>query len=190
MLRLHQSRQNVDAKPDIITCNSVLNACAFDQAETTEENEAIMDVAIQTLEHFQSNAPKFGRPNHISFANTLLAIDKHLPAAGPDDNGKDKRSDLAETTFWQCCQSGCVSVLVVKYLDLVLPFDRLSTLLGPALFSTRDERLRFGWRQLPREWTQYAPPPKERRDSRPSKRRAAVAVTKSAMASRRKESNP
>jgi translation initiation factor 2B subunit (eIF-2B alpha/beta/delta family) len=194
MLYLYQSRKNPDAKPDIITCNSVLNACAFDQATTESERQAIMAVAVQTLEHFQSSAPKFGRPNHITYANLLLAIEKHMPVTKEDSDSDsnhqgEHRSDLAEATFWQACQSGSVSVLVVKHLDLVLPWHRLSAILGPALLSTKGEALRFSWHKLPREWTKYAPDPKERRDSRPSRRQAAVAVTKSAMASsRRKES--
>jgi hypothetical protein len=62
MLHLYRSRKNPDAKPDIITCNSVLNACAFEDVETAAEHAAIMNVAVQILEDFQSSTPTFGRP--------------------------------------------------------------------------------------------------------------------------------
>jgi hypothetical protein len=191
MLHLYRSRKNPDAKPDIITCNSVLNACAFEDAETASEHAAIMNVAVQILESFQSAAPTFGRPNHITYANTLRSIEKHmLPAK--DDDGKEvasQRSDLAEATFWQCCQIGGVSVLVVTNLALVLPWDRLKKILGPALLSLDGENLRFTWRKLPREWTKFAPQPKERRDSRPSRKQYAAPVTKAALASRSRDSS-
>jgi hypothetical protein len=188
MLHLYKSRENPDAKPDIITCNSVLNSCAFEEAETASEHAAIMNVAVHILEDFQSATPTFGRPNHITYANTLRCIEKHmLPAQ--DDEDESQRCDLAEATFWQCCQIGGVSVLVVTNLALVLPWDRLKKVLGPALLSLSGENLRFGWRRLPREWTKYAPQPKERRDSRPSRKQYAAPVTKSAMASRRRDSS-
>lgn len=188
MLHLYKSRKNPDVKPDIITCNSILNACAYDDAETAAEHAVIMNVTVQTLEDFQSRAPTFGRPNHITYANTLRSIEKHMSAnSGNEDDCK--RSDLAEATFWQCCQSGGVSVLVVTNLALVLPWNRLKKMLGPALMSGDGENLRFSCRKLPVEWTQYAPQPKERRDSRPSRKQYAAPVTKSAMASRRRDSS-
>jgi hypothetical protein len=190
-LHLYRSRKNPDAKPDIITCNSVLNACAFEDAETPSEHAAIMNVAVQILEDFQSAAPSFGRPNHVTYANTIRSIEKHmLPTKDEDDNEDySQRSELAETTFWHCCQIGGVSVLVVTNLALVLPWDRLKKMLGPALLNAEGEHLRFNYRMLPREWTKYAPQPRERRDSRPSKKQYAAPVTKFAMANRRKDSS-
>jgi hypothetical protein len=171
MKHLYKSRKNPDAKPDIITCNSVLKACAFEEAETASEHDAIIYVAVQVLEDFQSVAPNFDSPNHITYANTLRSIEKHMLPAHDDGKEVDsQRCDLAEATFWQCCQIGGVSVLVVTNLALVLPWDRLKKILGSALWSMDGEKLRFGWWRLPREWTKYAPQPKERRDMRPSRK--------------------
>jgi hypothetical protein len=50
-----------DAKPDIITAISVLNACAED-VETAAKNAAIMNVAVQILEISSRRHPTFGRP--------------------------------------------------------------------------------------------------------------------------------
>lgn len=163
MLELFRSRRNVLAKPDIITCNSVLNACAYDTAETEKEKAAIMDIVVKTLENFQSSAPKFGWPNHLTYANTLQAIDKHVI-------DPPRRADLAEATFWQCCQKGLVSIPVVTSLHRALSWNRFAALLSEALQSSEGEALHFNWRLLPRDWTRFAPQPKERRDSRPSQK--------------------
>jgi hypothetical protein len=164
MLDLFKSRRNVLAKPDIITCNSVLNACAYDNAETDQERAAIMDVVVKTLEDFQSSAPKFGWTNHLTYANTLQAIQKHVV-------DPLKRAELAEATFWQCCKNGHVSVPVVTSLHRALPWKRFFDLMSDAIQSGEGEPLHFNWKRLPREWTRFAPQPNERRDSRPSQKR-------------------
>jgi len=167
MLDLYKSRKNILARPDIITCNSVLNACAFDQADSAEERAAIMDIVARTLEDFQASAPKYGWPNHLSYANTLKSIEKHV-------RDPEMRSEMAEATFWQCCKNGHVSVLVVTCLYRTLtPWIRFAELMGDALYSAQGENLHFNWRRLPREWTRFAPQPKERRNSRPSQKQSS-----------------
>jgi pentatricopeptide repeat protein len=159
MKRLYRSRDNVLAKPDIITCNSVLNACAFDDAKTDERRNAIMKIAVQVLEDFQ-RTPRFGWPNHITYGNMLLCLERHVSV--------EQRVALAETTFWHCCERGLVSVLIVNHLYRILPFPRLSAVLGDALTSGPGEALRFDWSALPSAWTRNAPRPKVRQVSRPS----------------------
>jgi hypothetical protein len=158
-LHLYESGKNRFAKPDIIMCNSVINAICYDTADT------------DSLETFQSNTPKFGYPNHVTYANVLLAIAKHMPPG-------DKRSELAEASFWQCCEVGQVSVLVVAQLHLALPWDRFAQLMGPALKSEKNEALGYNWNELPTEWTRMAPKRLQRRDSRPSKRHPSVKTTR------------
>lgn len=162
MLELYTSGKNVLAKPDIITCNGVLNACVFDRADTENERTIILNIVATTLEAFQSNAPKFGWPNHLTYAHTLQAIEKHV-------QDPQKRANMAESTFSQCCQSGQVSVLVVTCLHRALtPWKRFEELMGNALTTNENEKLYFDWRCLPKEWTRFAPQPKEKRNSRPS----------------------
>jgi hypothetical protein len=165
MLHLYRSGHNVFAKPDIITCNSVLNACAFDNADSDDVRATIMKNAIQIYEDYESNAPKFGWPNHITYSNLLLSIHKHV-------TDPVKRIEMAETTFWQCCRKGLVSVMVITSLHRTLPFARFSDILGDALISkTNDDALHFDWKILPTGWTRYSPKPNERRVSRPSPKR-------------------
>jgi NAD-dependent SIR2 family protein deacetylase len=94
MIDLHASKTNFDAKPDIVTCNSVLNACAFEKTRSETEHEEIMNIVVETLETFQSSAPKYGYPDHATYAQVLLAISNHMPM-------NEKREKLAEATFWQ-----------------------------------------------------------------------------------------
>lgn len=170
MVDCFESKKNVCAKPDIVTCNSVLNAIAFEDSTNESEGADFMDMTIKTFEFFQSRAPKFGKTNHVTYANVLNCINKHASC--------DKRSQLAETTFWQCCQCGYVSVLVITNLYRVLPWDKFADLMGPALLSAEGDNLNFKWDWLPQDWTRLAPKPKERRNSRPSKKTPVAQVSK------------
>lgn len=94
MIEEYTSNKNSSVQPDIITCNSVLNACAFSKAESESEKAKLMDIVIQTFEIFQSAAPTYGYPDHSTYAQVLSAISKHMPKG-------DRRSGMAESTFWQ-----------------------------------------------------------------------------------------
>ena len=162
----------VDAKPDVITCNSILNACAF---ATGSDRVKTMQVAIDTLEKFQSAAPEFGWPNHISYANMLMAISRQMPQS-------EKRCDLAEVTFWQCCEAGHVSILVVHSLRGAVTPSRLKKILGPALIANSESSFRFELREMPAKWKQFAPRKSntinQRKVTRPSAKRDEPAITK------------
>lgn len=163
MLHLSRSKQNILAKPDIITCNSLLNACAYDdRAHSATEKAAIVDIYVKTLEKFQSRVSLYGWPNHVTYVNTLQAMQKHVSDC-------EKCTELAEATFWQCCEKGIVSFPVVTSLHCVLPWKRFSYVMSDVLLSKEDEALHFNWKLLPREWKRYAPAPHERLD-RPPKR--------------------
>jgi hypothetical protein len=162
MKELYQSYQAPRAKPDIITCNSVLTACAHEVASTPAERNQILRCAVETYEFFRTNAPKFGRLDHITFDRALKAIGKHLV----DDD--QKRWIMAESIFAECCLRGNVSVLVVTTLHTILPWNRLSQLLGGALMSKEGEPLHFSWKLLPADYSKYAPRPSTKSFSRGS----------------------
>jgi hypothetical protein len=162
MKELFLSNEVTSAKPDIITCNSVLTACAHETAESKEERDQILRCAVDVYEFFRTNAPKFGRPDHITFDRALKAIAKHQV----DD--ESKRRIMAESIFAECCLRGQVSVLVVTTLNTILPWDRLSELLGGALLSKEGESLHFSWKLLPSEFSKYAPRPSTKSFSRGS----------------------
>lgn len=169
MFDLYNRGRNPLAKPDIITCNSVLNSCVHDVAVSSVDRESIVDIVVKTLERFQSAAPQFGWPDHISYSATIQAIDRHVV-------DPSMRSKLAESTFWQCAKNGHVSVLVVTSLYKVLPRDRFAEILGDAFVATEEDNvgLHFHWNSLPLDWTRFAPSHKERRSSRPSLKRRST----------------
>lgn len=176
MLELSESGENSTARPDIITCNSILDACAFEKGIDEDETEKIMEIVVQTLEIFQTNAPLFGYPDHVTYSKVLVAITKQTP----DD---DRRYELAEATFWQCCSGGHLSPLVVGNFHLALPWSRFAAAMGSALLSGQDEKLRYDLTKFPREWTMHVPDKKRKQDtSRASrKRNRGYQATKSSL---------
>ena len=164
MVELFDSGENMLARPDIITCNSVLNACAFDEPKTEAEREDIMKVMVDTLEMFQKQMPKFGYPDHATFAQVLLAIARQMPPG-------DKRYEMAEAAFWQCCRAGHVSVLVVSSLEQALPWSRFASVMGSALRSKEGEKTSYDLKLFPRSWTRHAPKKGTDEKSRASRKR-------------------
>lgn len=106
MLHLYKSRENVDAKPDLITINSLLNACAFSNVEDEEESTEAVEIAISAYELYQSEAPLYGVPNHLTYGTMLMIFNKLLPK-------NEVRDDLMKNLFYQCCDKGHVSGFVV-----------------------------------------------------------------------------
>jgi hypothetical protein len=186
MLESYRSGSNDLAKPDIITCNSVLNAVAFEPARTSEDRMERMRLTVDAFETFQGSAPDFGWPNHLTYAHMLLSIANHM------DANDARRAELAQATFWKCCASGHVSVLVVTQLHRALPWDRFRSVMGDdALFSSSDsEKLGFNLRKLPSSWTRFAPRPRHRQDSRPSQRLDPSQVTKSSLLQQQRRPKP
>lgn len=172
MVELYQSGRNVDAKPDISSCNAVLNAAAHAEPTNDAERDKLMQIAVRTVDFFASAGQEYGKTNHVTYLNLLLAMDRHMPV-GPG------RIELATTTFWQCCQTGNLAVPVVMALHPVLPWQVFADLLGSALLSgPREQKVRFDLSRLPKEWSREAPRQSERRFSRPSRKSSNFNATK------------
>ena len=106
MLHLYNTEENIDAKPDLITLNSLLNACAFSNVEDEKESTEAVEIAIKAYEFYQSEAPLFGVPNHLTYGTMLMIFNKLLPQ-------NDMRDDLMKNLFYECCEKGHVSGFVV-----------------------------------------------------------------------------
>lgn len=187
MMEAYRSGSNPKARPDIITCNSVLNALAYEELDSKEERVEAMRIVVETYEAFQREAPRLGWPNHVTYATVLRAVVTHM------EPGDERRAALAESTFWQCCTAGHVSVAVVTQLHRALApraWGRLKALLGDALVSEEGAKFGFKWQKLPARWTRYAPPPRQRRHSRPSLKSQSPEVTKAAVVSAQKVQSP
>lgn len=164
MIERSESSDSAQAKPDIITCNSVINACAFEKPESDLEKEQVIKVVVDTLEIFQKVVPKYGYPDHITYSQVIYAISNQM------DPG-DRQYDLAEATFWQCCEAGHVNPKVVTALEQVLPWSRFSNIMGSSLNSEEGERISFDLNSLPRSWTRKSMKNKGHTHSRPSHKR-------------------
>lgn len=165
MITQSTSGRNFLAKPDIITCNSVLNACAFDKANTEVEKAAIVKIVVDTLETFQQAIPRYGYPDHVTYSQVLYAISNQMSP------GEDQYA-LAEATFWQCCQAGQVNAKVINALEQVLSWSRFSALMGPALLSREgDDKASFNVNLFPKTWTRHALKRKAGGNSKASRKR-------------------
>jgi pentatricopeptide repeat protein len=164
-------RPDSKVKPDIITANSILHSCAFAVTESEAQRGKVMEYAIQTLEIFTRDAPSYGWPDHITYANMLLTIAKQMPL-------NEKRVSLAEATFWKCCEVGHVSSLVVQRLRLAIPADRLAAILGSAMLKNTEKSFIFDMKELPAEWKIYAPSPGRHKASRASEKKEEQLTTK------------
>ena len=149
MITRSKSGRNYLATPDIITCNSVLNACAFEKATTAEERGVIVKIVVDTLETFQKATPRYGYPDHVTYAQVLYAISNQM------EPGEEQYA-LAEATFWQCCQAGQVNAKVVNALEHALSWPRFAALMGSALKSRDGEKASFNLSLFPRTWTRHA----------------------------------
>ncbi len=109
MLNLYKSKENIDAKPDLITLNTLLNACAFSNVDDVEEAAEAVDIAIKAYELYQAEAPLFGVPNHLTYGTMLMIFNKLLPP-------NELRDDLMKNLFYECCDKGHVSGFVVVSL--------------------------------------------------------------------------
>jgi len=144
-----KSRNN-KAKPDIITCNSVLDSCAFAFADTESERARVIDVATKTMNIFTSKAPKYGWPDQITYANMLLTVTRVMPMG-------DKRSELARAVFQKCAKAGHVTPLVIQRLRYAVEGEDLAELLGAGLVVNHGSKFVFDMKAFPQEWTRYAP---------------------------------
>jgi hypothetical protein len=165
MLELYKSGENKDAKPDLITMNSLLNACAFSNAKDKKESSEAVDIAIEVYEMYQSEAPLYGIPNHLTYGTMLMIFNKLLPQ-------NELRDELMKNVFYQCCENGHLSGFVVSQLQHGFSDKSLKELFGKAAIND-GSNIVIDKRKVPRDWSRYAGG-----RSRPSKKRRSVDVTK------------
>ena len=102
MVSLHQSGKLSDAKPDTVSINSVLNACAYEKTNNTQsKSDDIMKTAVETFE-LLNNSSKYGKPDPSTYVQVLIAITNHM---AKDD---DKRDAMAEAIFLKCAANGLI----------------------------------------------------------------------------------
>lgn len=159
MIGLHQSGKVIDAKPDTVSFNSVLNACAYELADSQITSKEIVTTAVQTFE-LLCNSPEYGKPDSSTYIQVLITINNHL---AKDD---EMRVAMAEAIFLKCASNGQLCSLIITKLEAIIPNERFRKMMGSTL--TSESPLRFDLSKFPSEWTANA-----------SRRNPATPLTKS-----------
>lgn len=158
MIDLYESKKIIDAKPDLVTFNSVLNACVFEVPSTECSSEDVMKIAIDTFELLtakddssKGGKGRFGKPDHHTYAQMLMIITNHLPIED------EKRISLAEALFYQCAEDGLVTERTIGKLEAALPTPNFEKVVGSALLNNKirvdGPELRFDMKLVPEKWT-------------------------------------
>lgn len=116
MLEAYQAG-NTEAKPNILTYSIVLNACAFTDGPNTDKMAAFK-IARKCFKEILGNHV----PSEIIFATFLRACNKLIPPG-------QKRDQLIQSVFKECCQHGLVSVKVIINLRMALSRPVLNQIL-------------------------------------------------------------
>jgi len=176
MMSLHESGRLPDAKPDTVSFNSVLNACAHEKTERGD-GEGIMKIVVRVFE-LLNGSREYGRPDQSTYVQVLASIAGHMDASD------EKRSPMAEATFLQCASNGLVGPVVIPRLHAAVPRARFRQLMGPAS-KGRGDRLEFDVSELPPQWTAntLGRNPKKGRRSRSRRLQSNFQVTKNVLSS-------
>mmetsp|Transcript_19775 Transcript_19775/g.28865 ORF Transcript_19775/g.28865 Transcript_19775/m.28865 type:complete len:175 (-) Transcript_19775:1252-1776(-) len=166
MVELYESKENVEAKPDLISLNSLLNACAFTDRRDEKAAAAAVDIAIKAYELFQKE--EYGKLNHLTYGLMIMVFNKLLP-------WNNLRTDLMKNIFYQACQTGNLSGFVVSQLQHGIATKDLKELFGKAAVVDKTKTVRIDKRRVPKEWSRNENGGSR---SRPSKKRRFADVTK------------
>ena len=114
----HQNNNDSIIKPDLITINSVLNACAFTKTNDDIIKKDALDIAIKLYEEITSSSSSSNtfdiKPNDTTYGTMILICGKLC------SNNIILRHELIQSIFWKCCNDGYVSYFVISQLRSVL----------------------------------------------------------------------
>lgn len=144
---IQRSVSNKECKPDVVTLNCILNACAFtSKSDPIAVNNAVK-VAVNTYELFQDKSSAFGPPDHLSYGLLLMVLNKLLCQS-------NLRTDLMKNIFYQCSRAGCLNGFVVNQLKQGVSSRDLKELLGhAAVVVDKTKSVRIDKRKVPKQWS-------------------------------------
>mmetsp|Transcript_7805 Transcript_7805/g.17616 ORF Transcript_7805/g.17616 Transcript_7805/m.17616 type:complete len:748 (-) Transcript_7805:33-2276(-) len=141
MLDLYTSESNLQAKPNIVTLNSLLNACAFARVKGEEGHAAaILEVATNAFEKFADG--EYGSANGLTYFTMLKIFNKFLPM-------NDDRTEKMKNVFHQCCENGYLDKKVFNQLEKGVPTNELKYLLGNGFSMDAAGKVRIDKRKIP-----------------------------------------
>lgn len=134
---------NVDAKPNILTYSTVMNACAYTNGESQDRFEAFQ-IARSCMKDVLTS--KFGvQPNNILFSGFILAYAKLVR-----DRDNPKNEQLIKSIFNECCKLGLVDVKVILSLRRATSSNLFSELCMGTKLHTKHGRIDI--QDIPAEW--------------------------------------
>ena len=143
---IQRSIYDEECKPDVVTLNTILNACAFTQTVDETISSNALKVAVKAFELFQDESSTLEPPNHLSYGLMLMVFNQLLPPG-------TLRTNLMKNIFYQCCQAGCLSGFVVTQLQRGVSNIDLKELFGNAVIVDKTKIIRIDKRKVPKEWS-------------------------------------
>lgn len=159
MRNLSESQKVDDFLPNIITCNTVLNACAFSAYRSEAERQEAFLIGLKTFNELRSPASSTTtsteqqtilQPDEVTYGNMIKICANLLTKENP------KRTKTATQLFSDCAKRGLIGNLVWNEMKRAVSVDvfqeQVTYSFGDEIkiASTRKD-LPFSWRENVRE---------------------------------------
>lgn len=123
-------------RPNVVTVNAVMNACAYTAGDILEQNRA-MEIAHERLKHLEDS--DYGSPDQITYGTFLKVCANQMPDCAT-------RQQIMEVIFQKSARDGMLGNLVLQQLRAMGPPDLYYRLTGHYI---EDE---IQLEDLPKEW--------------------------------------
>jgi hypothetical protein len=164
MLETYQLTGKEQMRPNEITHNTVLNACAFSAYTPDEEKKKALSIAVNIFNEMRKS--DLVHPDAVTYGNMLKCISNLVPKG-------EVRNKMAIDLFTKCREEGLVNALVFDEIRRAVPIEVLSDILSAAMKRRRGKKLFSEWelKDLPQSWKSNVQETKPRkRDLKKSKK--------------------
>uniref|UniRef100_A0A7R9ZTR2 Pentacotripeptide-repeat region of PRORP domain-containing protein n=1 Tax=Pseudo-nitzschia arenysensis TaxID=697910 RepID=A0A7R9ZTR2_9STRA len=126
----------IHLRPNLVTVNAVMNACAYTTGDIHEQNRA-MEIAHERLKHLEDS--DYGSPDQITYGTFLKVCANQMPDCAT-------RQQIMEVIFQKSTRDGMLGNLVLQQLRAMGPPELFYRLTG---FHVEDESQ---LEDLPKDW--------------------------------------
>ena len=127
---------NTSVKPNVVAFNAVINACAYTNGDTEEQNRA-MEIAHKQLKLLETS--DYGSPDQVTYGTFLKVCANQMPDC-------ETRQQIITVIFKKCVRDGQVGNLVLQQLKAMGPPSLFLRLTGREI----EEDIKM--EDLPHEW--------------------------------------
>jgi len=146
MNKWHVQTGDSSLRPNEMTYNTVLNACAFSAMASTEEQKQALKVALTTFQELQSPQNK-AKADSITYGTLLKCMANLIPKGNPS------RIKMSCDLFEKCCSEGMVGEMVWNEFRRAVSRKMLIQTLKTKLNASERPIPIMQIRDLPSEWT-------------------------------------